>query len=212
MTCQIDLWRQTFRAVPLIAILRGVSPKECIEVAQALFDEGFEVLEVPLNSPDPYESIGLLTAAFPEKFIGAGTVLSVDQVARCVDVNCKLIVTPNFNPAVAREVKDADMIYCPGVATPTEAFMAIEAGAHGLKLFPAELVKPSVVKAMRAVLPQSTDLIPVGGIAPGNMGDFIDAGANGFGIGSALYKPGKTLSTIRESARLFLSECAALTG
>ena len=205
MMNNLDQWKQALTELPLIAILRGVQPQQCLDVADVLFDEGFRILEVPLNSPQPFDSISQITKAFPDQFTGAGTVTTLSGVEGCVSTGCRLIVTPNFNPAIAARVFDTGMIYCPGVATPSEAFAALEAGAHGLKLFPAELVGANVVKAIRAVLPPETSLIPVGGINPSNMAEFVAAGANGFGIGSALYKPGKSLDDIRMSARDFVS-------
>ncbi|MFT5111099.1 MAG: 2-dehydro-3-deoxyphosphogalactonate aldolase [Parasphingorhabdus sp.] len=198
-------WQQCFQDLPLIAILRGIQPGECLEIAKAIFDAGFRILEVPLNSPQPLESIALLAEKFPTQFIGAGTVTTVGAVDSCAQSGCKLVVTPNFNPKIAERVKQHDMIYYPGIATPSEAFMALEAGADGLKLFPAELISPAVAKALRAVLPLTTQLIPVGGITPDNMADYIAAGTNGFGIGSALYKPGKSVQDIRDSAQAFVT-------
>ena len=200
----VQSWQSVFEKMPLIAILRGIEPGECMEIAAGIFDAGFEILEIPLNSPQPYESISRLTRAFPEKLIGAGTVTTLDAVASCKTCNCKLVVTPNFNPKIAEAVKSDDMIFCPGVTTPSEAFMALNSGANALKLFPAEMISPKVVKAMRAVLPADTTLIPVGGIGPENMQDYLEAGANGFGIGSALYKPGKPLLEVRRSAEKFV--------
>ena len=201
-----EKWQKAFSTLPLIAILRGIKPDECIEVAGAIFDQGFEILEVPLNSPDPFASISTLCKAFPDRLIGAGTVTSAEAVVSCVDVGCELIIAPNFNSHVACVAKEHKLIYCPGVATPSEAFMALEAGADSLKLFPAELISPSIVKALRAVLPLETTLIPVGGITPDNMAEYQRAGANGFGIGSALYKPGKSIADILRSASDFASE------
>ena len=197
-------WQQSFSSMPLVAILRGITPDECLAVADVIFSHGFEILEVPLNSPDPYTSIAKLIDRYPNKFIGAGTVTSVESLETCVSVGCELIVTPNFNPSIASAIKQHELIYYPGVATPSEAFMAIEAGAHGLKLFPAELISPKIVKAMRAVLPQSIKLIPVGGITPTNMDEYLVAGASGFGLGSALYQSGKSVADIGIAAQSFV--------
>ena len=202
-----DKWNSAFNAIPLIAILRGINPEECLDIAQVLFDEGIEILEVPLNSPDPFNSICQITSAYPDRMIGAGTITSVNQVDQCIAAGCKLIVAPNLNLDVAKAATETGLVYCPGVATPTEAFLALEHGASSLKLFPAELVTPSIVKAFRAVLPNDIDLIPVGSITTKNMAPYQAAGANGFGIGSALYKPGKLKTEIRTSAREFVTVC-----
>ena len=205
-----DSWATVFDKLPLIAILRGVTPDECVSVAACLFDEGIEILEIPLNSPDPLTSIGYLTNRFPERYIGAGTVLTGSQVERCQSVGCKLVVAPNIDPEVARLAKAAGMIYCPGVATPSEAFSALKLGADALKFFPGELITPNVIKAMRAVLPADSRVVPVGGVSVDNMADYLAVGANGFGIGSALYKPGKSITEIRQSARAFVDAFRSL--
>lgn len=197
-------WQQAIERMPLIAILRGIEPDEAETVAEALFDEGFEFLEVPLNSPDPYTSIRRMTAAFPGRFIGAGTVTAVDKAQACLEAGSNIVVTPNLSPEVANVVAVSPARYCPGVATPSEAFAALALGADLLKLFPAEMIKPDVVRAMRAVLPPKTLLALVGGITPDNMGDYLAAGANGFGIGSSLYKPGKSIDEIRRDAAAFV--------
>lgn len=204
MTDLFSQWHHAFHTMSLIAILRGVKPPECIEIARVLYEEGFQIIEVPLNSPAPYESIRQLTIEFPNRVIGAGTVISPEQVKACAESGCKLIVTPGFNPMVADAVKRVGLIYCPGVATPTEAFVALDSGADALKLFPAEMITPDVVRAMRAVLPLKSPLIPVGGITPSRMDSYFAAGANGFGIGSALYRPDKSISDIRTSASKFV--------
>jgi 2-dehydro-3-deoxyphosphogalactonate aldolase len=195
-------------SVPLVAILRGIAPNEALDVGQALADAGWHLVEVPLNSPQPFASIAALTAAFPRLLIGAGTVLTPEQVHEVHKAGGKLVVAPNFNAEVVRAAADLGMVCLPGVATPTEAFAALDAGAAGLKLFPAEMIPPVAVKAMRAVLPSSTLLLPVGGITPSNMGAYIAAGANGFGIGSALYKPGMGAQQVKQAALEFK---AALT-
>jgi 2-dehydro-3-deoxyphosphogalactonate aldolase len=195
-------------SVPLVAILRGIAPNEALDVGQALADAGWHLVEVPLNSPQPFASIAALTAAFPRLLIGAGTVLTPEQVHEVHKAGGKLVVAPNFNADVVRAAADLGMVCLPGVATPTEAFAALDAGAAGLKLFPAEMIPPVAVKAMRAVLPSSTLLLPVGGITPSNMGAYIAAGANGFGIGSALYKPGMSAQQVKQAALEFR---AALT-
>lgn len=190
--------------LPLIAILRGVTPDEIVAVGRALYDAGFRVIEIPLNSPQPYESIRRLTAELGEDcLIGAGTVLTEAQVAEVAAAGGRLIVSPNANLAVIRASKAAGLVSAPGVATPSEGFVALEAGADSLKLFPAEQLGPAVVKAWRAVFPKELALLPVGGITPDNMGPYVAAGANGFGLGSALYKPGLSAAQVSANAQAF---------
>jgi 2-dehydro-3-deoxyphosphogalactonate aldolase len=190
-----------FSALPLIAILRGVRPDEAVTIGQVIIDAGYRVLEVPLNSPEPFESIRRLAEAFGNRArIGAGTVLTVEQVRDVAAAGGTLIVSPNANPVVIRAAKAAGLWTAPGVATPTEGFAALDAGADTLKLFPAEQVGPSVVKAWRAVFPRDVPLVPVGGITPENIAAFAAAGADGFGLGSALYKPGMTTADVRRAA------------
>jgi len=190
--------------LPLIAILRGVTPDEIVAVGRALYDAGFRVIEIPLNSPQPYESIRRLTAELGEScLIGAGTVLTEAQVAEVAAAGGRLIVSPNANLAVIRASKAAGLVSAPGVATPSEGFAALDAGADSLKLFPAEQLGPAVVKAWRAVFPKALALLPVGGITPDNMGPYVAAGANGFGLGSALYKPGLSAAQVGANAQAF---------
>ncbi|WP_213958393.1 2-dehydro-3-deoxy-6-phosphogalactonate aldolase [Variovorax sp. dw_954] len=202
----------TFQAamqqLPLIAILRGLTPAEAADMGDAIVEPGFRLLEVPLNSPRPLESIASMRQRFPQALVGAGTVLNAQQVREVHAAGGQLIVSPNFNAEVIAEAVRLDMVCLPGVMTPTEAFGALAAGATGLKLFPAELASPAVVKALLAVLPAGTPLMPVGGIAPHNMGEWRAAGAAGFGIGSSLYKPGKTAAAVREDATKFVSAWA----
>lgn len=196
------------QTIPLVAILRGLQPAEALPVGQALATTGWSLIEVPLNSPQPLESINALAAALPHALVGAGTVLTVEDVRHVHAAGGQLIVSPNFNPAVVREAVRLGMVCLPGVMTASEAFAALEAGATGLKIFPAEMVAPAVLKALRAVLPSDTKVLPVGGITPDNMQPYLDAGANGFGIGSALYKPGKLPAEVGESAMQFIAACA----
>ncbi len=198
------LLSQALAQLPLIAILRGLTPAEAPTVGQALVDSGFAIIEVPLNSPDPLASIRALTDMFPQTLIGAGTVLNTAQVQQVHAAGGRLIVAPNFQPAVVAQALQLGMVVLPGVVTPSEAFAAIEAGAHGLKLFPAELITPTVLKALRAVLPPSMPLLPVGGITPDNMAAYRAAGASGFGLGSALYAPGRTAEQVRRQAAAFV--------
>ena len=196
------------QTVPLVAILRGIKPAEALAVGQALLSTGWTLIEVPLNSPQPLDSIAALASAFPQALIGAGTVLSVDDVHDVHAAGGQLIVSPNFNPAVVREAVRLGLVCLPGVMTASEAFAALEAGATGLKIFPAEIITPPVVKALRAVLPPGTVVMPVGGITPNNMRPYLAAGADGFGIGSALYKPGMPAAEVAENAMTFIASCA----
>ena len=190
---------RAFAACPLVAILRGVRHEEAKAVVAAIVHHGWTLIEVPLNSPEPLHSIAVLSAAFPQAMVGAGTVLTVDQVHEVHEAGGRIIVAPNFNPAVVRAAVDLGLACLPGVATASEAFAALDAGATGLKLFPSEMIPPAAVKALRAVLPTEALLLPVGGITTVNMLDYRAAGADGFGIGSALFKPG--LSSDEAGAR-----------
>jgi 2-dehydro-3-deoxyphosphogalactonate aldolase len=189
--------------LPLVAILRGLQPLEALAVGQALVDAGWDLIEVPLNSPEPLQSIATLRQAFPQALVGAGTVLTPEDVRQVQAAGGELIVSPNFNPAVVAEAVRLGMVCLPGVMTASEAFAALAAGASGLKIFPAEMITPPVLKALRAVLPAETLVLPVGGISPLNMPAFRTAGASGFGIGSALFKPGMTPAQVAESAAGF---------
>ena len=196
---------QAMGQLPLIAILRGLTPAEAPAIGQALVDKGFAIIEVPLNSPEPLHSIATLTRLFPHTLIGAGTVLNAQQVQDVHAAGGRLVVAPNFNPAVVAQALALNMVVLPGVATPTEAFAALDAGAHGLKLFPAEMVSPATVKALRAVLPKNAALMPVGGITPDNMAAYRRAGASGFGLGSALYAPGRSAEQVQSAAQNFVN-------
>jgi 2-dehydro-3-deoxyphosphogalactonate aldolase len=198
--------------LPLVAILRGLRPEEALAVGQALVSTGWALIEVPLNSPRPLDSIATLAAAFPQALIGAGTVLTVQDVRNVQAAGGELIVSPNFNPAVVHEAVRLGLVCLPGVMTASEAFAALEAGASGLKIFPAEMITPAVLKALRAVLPSDTRLLPVGGITPDNMQLYFAAGADGFGIGSALYKPGTAPAIVAENAMNFIAACAVRIG
>lgn len=190
--------------LPLIAVLRGISPEETPAVGSALTDAGFRVLEVPLNSPRPFESIGLLARAHGERcLIGAGTVLDPADVPRVREAGGRIVVMPHADVAVIRAAKAAGMICVPGVATPTEAFAALAAGADGLKMFPAESLPPAALRAWRAVLPKETLVFAVGGMKPDNLEPYWLAGASGFGTGSNLYKPGAAPGLVREVAAAY---------
>jgi 2-dehydro-3-deoxyphosphogalactonate aldolase len=196
------------KTCPLIAILRGITPPEAAAVGRVLWDAGFRILEVPLNSPQPYESIAALRKELPDALIGAGTVLQASQVREVQAAGGQLIIAPNFNAAVVQEALRLQMLAVPGVATPSEAFAALDAGAHAIKLFPAEMISPAAVKAVRAVLPREALLIPVGGIGAQNMAAYFAAGANGFGIGSSIYKSGKALPDLKQDAVDLIAACA----
>ena len=197
--------------LPLVAILRGIRPKEAIDIGAALVDAGFRLIEVPLNSPEPYRSIELLAETYGEAaLIGAGTVMDATAVSRVVGAGGRLIVMPHSDPEVIRAATTAGAWCLPGVATPTEGFAALKAGADGLKLFPGEALPPAVVRAWKAVFPPEVPLLPVGGIAPETMAGYVAAGAAGFGIGSALYKPGIDAAEIRRRADGFVTAWRAI--
>jgi 2-dehydro-3-deoxyphosphogalactonate aldolase len=190
--------------LPLVAILRGVKPDEVLDIGHALAEATFRVIEVPMNSPQPLDSIRTLSSALGERcLIGAGTVLSVEDVAAIAAAGGRLIVMPHADTAVIAAAKHAGLYCVPGVATPTEAFAAIRAGADAVKLFPAEQLGPVVLKAWRAVLPRELPVLPVGGIAPESMASYVAAGADGFGLGSALYAPGRAADDVGQRARAF---------
>ena len=193
-------------SLPLIAILRGVTPEQALAVGMALAEAGFRIIEVPLNSPQPLQSIGTLARELGDQcLIGAGTVMSAAQVAEVADAGGRLIVMPHGDATVIRAAKSRGLQCAPGIATPTEAFAALAAGADALKLFPAELLGPAVLKALRAVVAKDVLFVPVGGITPHNMADYAAAGANGFGLGSALYKPGMSAAQVRANAAGFVN-------
>lgn len=186
---------------PIIAILRGLRPAEAEEIGRLLIDTGIDRIEVPLNSPDPLESIGTLVQAFGDRaLIGAGTVLTTQQVEAVANVGGQLIVSPNADTDVIRRTRELGLQSWPGIFTPTEAFSALKAGATGLKLFPGSLAGPSGLSALRAVLPEGTQVFAVGGAGRENFAQWIEASADGFGIGSALYKPGMDIAEISERA------------
>jgi 2-dehydro-3-deoxyphosphogalactonate aldolase len=193
-----------FNALPLVAILRGIRPDEVEAVALALYAEGFRLIEVPLNSPNALDSIARLSNCLPSDALhGAGTVLSIDAMHAVREAGGRLIVMPHADVRVIEAAKQEGLTCIPGAATPTEAFAALHAKADAVKLFPAELITPTVMRAMRAVLPASLKLLPVGGITPAGMADYRRAGAAGFGLGSALYAPGLDAAAVAERARAF---------
>lgn len=195
-----------FERLPLIAILRGISPDTSQGIDDALVREGFGLIEVPLNSPEPMRTIATFAKRQAgQAMIGAGTVLSPESVDDLAEARGGLVVAPNFNDRVVRRARERGLVSVPGIATPSEAFAALAAGADALKIFPAEMIPPAAVKAMRAVLPKETKLIIVGGVTPETMKAYLAAGANGFGIGSSLYKPGETEESVGRKARDFVA-------
>lgn len=197
-------------ACPLVAILRGVRPAEIEAIAAALIEAGIQLIEVPLNSPDPLDSISRLARRFgSQALVGAGTVLTSGQVSDVADAGGQIVVSPNTDPAVIRHTGACGLVSVPGYFTPSEAFAALAAGAHALKLFPAEAASPAVVKAQRAVLTDKVPLIVVGGINPDSMAAYLAAGASGFGLGGGLYRPGDTPAQVAGRARAYVS---ALSG
>lgn len=197
------LWPGALHRLPLVAILRGLRPEESLAIGQALWDEGWRLMEVPLNSPAPLLSIERLAQAFPQALVGAGTVMSAQQVRQVHEAGGRLIVCPHLDEDVVAEALDLGLVCLPGVATPTEALAALRLGASGLKLFPAEVIPPAAVRAWRAVLPPGTLLLPVGGIGLDALLAYRATGASGFGIGSALYAPGRDAGAVRTQARRF---------
>ncbi len=196
---------------PLVAILRGIRPEEVVDVCVALEQAGIRIVEVPMNSPNAFSSIALLAGRFADTLlIGGGTVMDSTQVARIADAGGRLIVSPHADAAVVEAAKKKGMTALPGFATPTEAFAMIAAGADGLKLFPAEANPPKVLRALRAVLPKQMPVLPVGSITPDNMAEYWAAGANGFGLGSALYKPGDLPGAVATKATAFMKAFGGL--
>lgn len=197
--------KSRLRQCPLVAIIRGVTPDEAEAIGGAIFDAGIRIIEVPLNSPEPLESIARLARRFGEDaLIGAGTVLDPQDVRRVGEVGGRLIVSPNTSSPVISAAAAAGFVSLPGCFTASEAFTALAAGATGLKLFPAEGASPAVLKAMRAVLPRDVPVLAVGGISPDNMAPWVEAGADGFGLGSGLYKPGQSAEETAAKARAYV--------
>jgi len=206
-------FQRAFASCPLVAILRGIQPGEAVSIGLALYEAGFRLIEVPLNSPQPLDSIRAMRKALPaDAEIGAGTVLEVESVAQVAEAGGTLIVMPHSDAAVIQAAKAAGLACTPGVATPTEAFAALKLGADALKMFPAEQLGAQVVKAWRAVIAPRIALLPVGGITPDNMVTFVNAGASGFGLGSALYRPGDSAVEVARNARSFVANWRILSG
>ncbi|MCZ8260874.1 MAG: 2-dehydro-3-deoxy-6-phosphogalactonate aldolase [Beijerinckiaceae bacterium] len=194
-------FRATLKAAPLVAILRGVRPDEVEAIGAALVESGIRLIEVPLNSPDPFSSIARLVKSFGQAaLIGAGTVIQPDDLLELADIGAGLVISPHADRAVIEATRRAGLISMPGIATPSEAFGAIAAGAHALKLFPMEMIGVAGLKAMKAVLPPDMPLIAVGGVGAANIAAFREAGCAGFGLGSSLYKPGMTALAVRQVA------------
>ena len=209
MTPLEDLKRRLAEC-PLVAIIRGVTPGEVEAIGEALYNAGIRIIEVPLNSPEPLDSIGRLARSFGDRaLIGAGTVLDPADVERVQDVGGRVIVSPNTCVPVIEAAVGAGMVSLPGYFTPSEAFIALGAGATGLKLFPAEGATPAVLKGQKAVIPKHVPVLAVGGIAPDNMQPWIEAGAAGFGLGSGLYKPGQTPEETAAKARAYVEGARA---
>jgi 2-dehydro-3-deoxyphosphogalactonate aldolase len=200
------LLHQYLDQCPLIAIVRGVTPGEAEGIGQAIYEAGIRIIEVPLNSPEPLDSIKRLAQRFGDRMlVGAGTVFTPANVEDVHAVGGRLIVSPHFNPAVVRAAVQAGMVACPGYFTPTEAFAALDAGATALKLFPAEAASPDVLKAQRAVIPADVPVMIVGGVKPDNMAGWLAAGASGFGLGGGLYQPGQSPEDTLDKARAYLA-------
>lgn len=200
-----DDFKRHFADCPLIAIIRGVRPEEAAAIGEAIHGAGIRIIEVPLNSPDPVASIRILAETLGNRaLIGAGTVLKAEQVQQVADAGGRIIVSPGFNAEVIRATVAAGLVAAPGFFTPTEGFAAVDAGAHALKLFPAEAAGPEMVKSILAVLPRSMPLIVVGGVRPDTMQPYLDAGADGFGLGGGLYKPGQPPEQVAAQARAYV--------
>ena len=202
----VEEYRERLARSPLVAIIRGVTPDEVEAIGEAILAGGIEIIEVPLNSADPLQSIRRLAGRLAGRaLVGAGTVLNDSHVGQVVEAGGRLVVSPNTNPAVIRATVKAGLVSSPGYFTPSEAFTALDAGAHSLKLFPAEGASPTVLKGQRAVLPPDVPVLAVGGITPDTMGPWLDAGANGFGLGGGLYKPGQSPEETEAKARAYVT-------
>jgi 2-dehydro-3-deoxyphosphogalactonate aldolase len=203
-TSPLDRFTAALAALPLVAVLRGIRPEESEDIVRVLYDAGFRLIEVPLNSPEPFVSIARFRETLPDDaLVGAGTVMNPGQIARLRECGGEMVFMPHSDWHVIQAAKSLGLLCIPGVATPTEVFAALAAGADGLKLFPGEMITPKVVKAIRAVLTKETLLLPFGGITPETMRAYVEAGANGFGLGSGIYKPGMSRDEVAVRARAF---------
>ena len=204
----MDPLDQALLACPVIAILRGLLPQNAVAVGEALVKAGIRIIEVPLNSPEPLESVRRLAQwAGPELIVGVGTVLTVEQVTQAKQAGAQIVLAPNADPAVIRQTKLLSMFSVPGVATPSEGFAALQAGADALKLFPAETIGPVGLKAWRSVFDKGVRLIPVGGVSAQNASDYLNAGAAGLGAGSSIFAPGDTPDVVFDKARRIVGAC-----
>lgn len=201
-----ELLKHYLDQCPLVAIIRGVTPDEAEAIGDAIYEGGIRIIEVPLNSPDPLKSIEKLAARLGESaLVGAGTVLKAEQVQQVKDVGGRIIVSPDSNAEVISSATQAGLISSPGYFTPSEAFSALRAGAHALKLFPAEAASPTVLKAQLAVIPKDVPVLVVGGVQPDNMQPWLEAGAVGFGLGGGLYKPGQSADETLRKSRAYVA-------
>lgn len=203
---------QNLNNIGLIAVLRGITPNDVIPVCTSILNAGWRAIEITLNSPNAYESLEILKLHFKGKcLVGAGTVLTVDDVKKIANIGLDFIISPNMNPSIIRATKDHNLISIPGVFTPSEAFDALDAGADALKIFPGESIKPAFIKAIRAVLPMQTPIYVTGGIDKNNMQEFLQAGVNGFGIGGSIYKPNMNIDMIEHNAKILLRHFSETT-
>ena len=205
-----EKFHRNMKTFPCVAILRGLDPSNALDIGKTLMDNGFRIIEVPLNSPEPYKSIEILAKAYGEDaIIGAGTVLNTQAVTDVQNAGGEIIVSPNMNASVIQETKSRGMLSAPGVQTTTEAFAAIEAGADAIKFFPGEAITPKIFKAMKAVLPPHVPTLIVGGVQPGSMEGYLNVGASGFGIGSGVFKAGDKAADVETKAMAFKAELQA---
>ena len=205
-----EKFHRNMKAFPCVAILRGLEPFNALDIGKTLIENGFRIIEVPLNSPEPYKSIEILAKAYgKDAIIGAGTVLNTQAVTDVQNAGGEIIVSPNMNASVIQETKSRGLLSAPGVQTPTEAFAAIEVGADAIKFFPGEAITPKIFKAMKAVLPPHVPTLIVGGVQPGSMEGYLKVGASGFGIGSGVFKAGDNAIDVKSKAMAFKAELQA---
>ncbi|GBU09437.1 2-oxo-3-deoxygalactonate 6-phosphate aldolase [Gammaproteobacteria bacterium] len=206
MSSTLIRFNTAFSSLPLVAILRGIKQQEAVDIALLLYEHGFRLIEVPLNSPDPFASIEKIRCALPkDALVGAGTVLKQSDVIKLAEIGAELCISPNFNELVIKTAIESGLISIPGICTPSEAFNAIDAGSHAIKLFPAQIITPDILKALRAVIPNAVKCIPVGGVNEDNMQAYVNAGAAGFGFGSNVFQAGDTLDIISTKAKILVN-------